>query len=103
MEKILQFAHSLIKNHINNDDIFIDMTIGNGKDTLYFLHTQSNSPFSAENRRRYCGKIGGEIEQPKGFRLHRNRFRPRNSGNSRSFQMDRKNGCRRGFEEKIRT
>ncbi|MCI5746147.1 MAG: class I SAM-dependent methyltransferase [Erysipelotrichaceae bacterium] len=35
MEKILQFAHSLIKNHINNDDIFIDMTIGNGKDTLY--------------------------------------------------------------------
>ena len=35
MEKILQFAHLLIKNHINNDDIFIDMTIGNGKDTLY--------------------------------------------------------------------
>ncbi len=35
MEKIIEFAHRLIASKVTKDDICIDMTIGNGKDTLF--------------------------------------------------------------------
>lgn len=35
MEKVIEFAHNIIKNKVENTDICIDMTIGNGKDTLF--------------------------------------------------------------------
>ena len=35
MEKIIDFAHSLLKERVSNDDYCVDMTIGNGNDTLF--------------------------------------------------------------------
>lgn len=35
MKKIIEFAHDIIKEHVNDTDICVDMTIGNGFDTLF--------------------------------------------------------------------
>ena len=35
LERIIPFAHSKVKEHINIDDIVVDMTAGNGNDTLF--------------------------------------------------------------------
>ncbi|MDY2889781.1 MAG: class I SAM-dependent methyltransferase [Candidatus Caccosoma sp.] len=35
MEKIIDFAHSLLKKRVSKDDYCVDMTIGNGNDTLF--------------------------------------------------------------------
>ena len=35
MKKILDYAHSLLQSFVNQDDECIDMTIGNGNDTLF--------------------------------------------------------------------
>lgn len=35
MKKVLEFAHFLIKENLKNNDNSIDMTVGNGNDTLY--------------------------------------------------------------------
>lgn len=35
MDKVLFFAHKIIKEHINSDSICIDATMGNGNDTLF--------------------------------------------------------------------
>lgn len=34
MKKILQFAHDIINDKVSSNDICVDMTIGNGNDTL---------------------------------------------------------------------
>lgn len=36
MDKVLDFAHKILKDHINKESICIDATMGNGNDT-YFL------------------------------------------------------------------
>jgi len=41
MESVLEFAHTLLKNHLSKMDNSIDMTVGNGNDTL-FLASISN-------------------------------------------------------------
>lgn len=41
METVLEFAHTLLKNHLSKMDNSIDMTVGNGNDTL-FLASISN-------------------------------------------------------------
>jgi len=35
MKKVLEFVRSIIKEHINKEDVCIDMTLGNGNDTLF--------------------------------------------------------------------
>lgn len=35
MKRIIEFAHDIIKNCVNNEDVCVDMTIGNGNDTLF--------------------------------------------------------------------
>lgn len=35
MEKIIAFAHRLLKEVLTSNDVAIDMTMGNGKDTLF--------------------------------------------------------------------
>ena len=38
MEKIIDFAHNIILKKVNNNDICVDMTIGNGNDTLFLCN-----------------------------------------------------------------
>ena len=35
MEKILSYAHKLLENKITKESICVDMTMGNGHDTLF--------------------------------------------------------------------
>lgn len=37
MQKIIEFAHYLLKEKITSSDICLDMTLGNGNDTLFLL------------------------------------------------------------------
>lgn len=38
MLKIIPFAHDLLQKHLQLDDICLDMTLGNGYDTLFLLN-----------------------------------------------------------------
>ena len=38
MKKVLEFVRSLIKEHINENDVCIDMTLGNGNDTYFYVN-----------------------------------------------------------------
>lgn len=38
LEKVLPFAHSLLKKAVNEGEIAIDCTVGNGHDTLFLAH-----------------------------------------------------------------
>ena len=35
MKKAIEFAHDVLINKISTQDIFVDMTMGNGNDTLF--------------------------------------------------------------------
>ena len=35
MLRIIEFAHKIIKDKVSGKDICVDMTIGNGNDTLF--------------------------------------------------------------------
>lgn len=37
MEKIINFAHRVLKEHISEKDICLDMTLGNGKDSKFLI------------------------------------------------------------------
>lgn len=37
MDSVLEFSHSLLRKNINKEDVVIDMTVGNGVDTLYLV------------------------------------------------------------------
>ena len=39
MKRVIEFAHELAKEKVNTNDICVDMTIGNGNDTLYLSKT----------------------------------------------------------------
>ena len=38
MERVIEFAHNIIAKKVNKNDICVDMTIGNGKDTLFLCN-----------------------------------------------------------------
>ena len=38
MERIVEFAHNLLLKKVKKDDICVDMTAGNGKDTLFLCN-----------------------------------------------------------------
>ena len=38
MQKIIPFAHDLLQNHLREEDICLDMTLGNGNDTLFLVN-----------------------------------------------------------------
>ena len=38
MERVIEFAHNIISRKVNKNDICVDMTIGNGKDTLFLCN-----------------------------------------------------------------
>ena len=40
MKKAIEFAHDVLINKISTQDIFVDMTMGNGNDTLFLCKTQ---------------------------------------------------------------
>ena len=42
LERILPFAKTLIKQHIQDDSIVIDATCGNGNDTLFLAEQVPN-------------------------------------------------------------
>ena len=35
MKKVLEFAHQLLADVLTKDDLCIDMTVGNGNDTIF--------------------------------------------------------------------
>lgn len=37
MESIIEFSHNILLRSLNKDDIILDMTVGNGKDTLFLV------------------------------------------------------------------
>jgi predicted methyltransferase len=39
MDNVIKFSHHLLKEHLTKDDIAIDMTVGNGNDTLVLVQT----------------------------------------------------------------
>ena len=41
MESILNFAHELVLKHINSNSICVDMTVGNGHDTLFLCNNST--------------------------------------------------------------
>ena len=38
LERVIEFAHNIIAKKVNKNDICVDMTIGNGKDTLFLCN-----------------------------------------------------------------
>lgn len=57
METVVEFSHSLLRKHITKEDVVIDMTVGNGVDTLYLVGI-SRYVYGFDIQKEACGMAG---------------------------------------------
>lgn len=68
MKTVIEFAHDLLKDNITKDDIALDMTLGNGFDTL-FLVQNCKFVYGFDIQKEACLKTAERLQGFKNFEL----------------------------------
>lgn len=68
MESVIDFSHSLLKSHITKDDVVIDMTVGNGNDTLV-LASIARKVYGFDIQKDACTKTSEGLKDFNNYRI----------------------------------
>lgn len=62
MKKIIDFAHQLLKEHLKREDVAVDMTVGNGNDTI-FLSTLCSHVYGFDIQKQAIDKVTALLQE----------------------------------------
>ena len=68
MENIIDFSHYLLKKHLTKSDVVIDMTVGNGHDTLFLVQI-SKFVYGFDIQKDACVKADGLLKGYQNFKI----------------------------------